>query len=129
MHKYLLYIVGAFLGAFGLLTLYLSGSVIFDLFGMRAKQGDYVMLVIVANFTASNLYLIATYGFIKQNKQTTWLLGIAMIVLILGFIGLQIHINSGGLYEEKTPKAMLFRLSITFMFFLFAYFKITKKRL
>jgi len=127
MKNIIVYLIGAFLGVFGLLTLYLSGSIIFDLFGMRAKQGDYVMLVIVTNFMASLLYLVATYGLYKQKKQTTWLLGIAMIVLILGFVGLQIHINSGGLYEEKTPKAMLFRLSVTFLFFLFAYFKITKK--
>jgi len=127
MKNKIVYLIGAFLGAFGLLTLYLSGSILFDLFGMRAKQGNYVMLVIVANFIASILYLVATYGFFKQKKWTTWLLGIAMIVLVFGFIGLQIHINSGGLYEEKTPKALLFRTSLTLLFFLFSYFKITKK--
>jgi len=121
------YILGIALGAFGLLTLYLSGSIIFDLFGMRAKQGDYVMLVIWVNFTASLLYLFASYGFFKQKKQTTLVLGTALVVLILGYIGLQIHINSGGIYENKTPKALLFRFSVTLIFVLFSYFLITKK--
>jgi small neutral amino acid transporter SnatA (MarC family) len=32
------------LAAFGLITMFLSGSNIFDLFGVRAKQGNYVLL-------------------------------------------------------------------------------------
>lgn len=52
--------------AFGLLTLFLSSSVIFDLFGIRAKEGNYVLFVVVTNFICSILYLFAAFGIIKN---------------------------------------------------------------
>jgi hypothetical protein len=42
MKKTLPYIIAILLAAFGLLTLFLSSSVIFDLFGIRAKEGNFV---------------------------------------------------------------------------------------
>ena len=42
MKKAIPYFLATILGAFGLLTLLLSTSVIFDLFGVRAKEGNYV---------------------------------------------------------------------------------------
>ncbi len=128
MKKLIFYLLGTILGAFGLLTLFLSVSVIFDLFEIRAKQGNYVLIIIWANFISSFLYLFAAYGFFKQKKWTTILLGMALAVLILGFIRLIIHINSGGVYEVKTPKAIVFRIGITLLFLLFSYFKITAKQ-
>jgi len=44
MKKYVLSTSAVILTAFGLLTLFLSTSVIFDLFGIRAKEGNYVCL-------------------------------------------------------------------------------------
>ena len=126
MKKFSFYLLGTLLAIFGLVTLYLSGSVIFDLFEMRAKQGDYVMPVIYANFIASLLYLVVAYGFFKQKKWTTKLLGLAVLVLVIGGIGLFFYINSGGIYEAKTPKAMVFRTGITLVFLFFSYFKLTK---
>ena len=122
-----LYIIGTILGAFGLLTLFLSGSLLFDLFEIRAKEGNYVLLVVWVNFIVSFLYLFAAYGFFKQKKWTTIILWLSLTVLILGGIGLAFHINSGGIYEEKTPKAMIFRSSLTLVFLVFSYFKITSK--
>lgn len=123
------YIAGSILGAFGLLTLFLSSSVIFDLFGIRAKEGNYVLLVVWANFIASFLYLFAAYGFFKQKRWTTFLLATAVIILLLGSIGLIFHINSGGIYEAKTPKAIVFRTGVTLVFLLFSYFKIIIKQI
>ena len=40
MKKYVLYTSAVILTAFGLLTLFLSTSVIFDLFGIRAKEAE-----------------------------------------------------------------------------------------
>jgi len=40
MKKILPYIIAVILTGFGLLTLFLSTSVIFDLFGIRAKEGN-----------------------------------------------------------------------------------------
>ena len=66
MKKAIPYFLATTLGAFGLLTLLLSTSVIFDLFGVRAKEGNYVLFVVWANFISSILYLFAAYGFVKS---------------------------------------------------------------
>lgn len=117
---------GLILALFGLITLFLSSSVIFDLFGVRAKEGNYVLFVVWANFLSSILYLFAAYGFIKTQKWTTPLLGISTILLITAFIGLFVHINSGGIYETKTIGAMIFRITLTMVFAILAYFTISK---
>jgi len=121
-------ISGFILAAFGLLTLFLSSSVIFDLFGIREKEGNYVLFVVVANFFASIIYLISVYGFLKNLRWTTFLMSFSLFILIVAFIALQFHINSDGLYEEKTVKAMMFRISFTLVFTLIAYFKIEKTK-
>ena len=126
MGKLLLYIVVAVLSIFGLLTLFLSGSVILDLFGVRAKEGNYVLLVVWANFISSITYIIAAYGFIEYKKWTAPLLGISAIVLISAFVGLLFHINTGGIYETKTIGAMIFRITVTLGFLVLAYFTINK---
>ena len=117
--------VAIVLAVFGLITLFLSSSVIFDLFSVRAKEGNYVLFVVWANFLSSILYLFAAYGFIKTKKWTIHLLGISAILLIVAFIGLIIHINSGGIYETKTIGAMIFRISLTLVFSILAYFTIS----
>lgn len=129
MKKVLPYLFAILLAGFGLLTLFLSTSVIFDLFGIRAKEGNYVLFVVWSNFISSILYLFAAYGFIKTKKWTTISLGISTLILIAAFIGLKIHITSGGIYETKTVGAMIFRISVTLGFAILAYFTITKKRI
>jgi len=120
MKKYIPYILGTLIAVFGLFTLYLSGSVIFDLFEMRSKQGDYVMPVIWANFIASLLYLTAAYGFFTKQKLSCKALMIAMLALVFGGVGLYFHIKSGGAYMPKTIKALGFRFTISLIFFVFA---------
>ena len=92
------------LSAFALLTLFLSSSVLFDWFGIRAKEGNYVPFIVGTNFLCSILYLTAAYG----------------------FIGLFVHITMDGLYETKTVGAMVFRIVLTLGFLVLAK-KITNK--
>ncbi len=115
------------LAAFALLTLFLSTTLIFDLFGMRAKEGNYVLFIVWTNFMASILYLFAVYGFIKRAKWTFGVLLAALLILIAAFIALQFHINSGGIYEEKTVGAMFFRMLVTLSFLLLAFIRINKQ--
>ena len=129
MKKYLPFLAAAILAAFGLLTLFLSSSVIFDLFGIREKEGKYVPLVVWANFISSILYLVAAYGLLKMNKWPVWLLVISAVILVAAFTGLKIHISEGGLYEAKTLKAMIFRISITILFAVTFYFLLKNNKL
>jgi hypothetical protein len=122
-------ITSVFLFGFGLLTLFLSASIIFDLFEIRIREGNYVLFIVWANFICSFLYLLAAYGFRRSKKWTTKLLISSVLILIIALIGLMIHIYSGGLYETKTIGAMIFRTSITIIFTLISYYNISKKQL
>lgn len=128
MKKLLSYSVATVLSVFGLLTLFLSSSVIFDLFGIREKEGNYVLFVVISNFIASILYLFAAYGFLKNKIFTAKILYASAAILITAFAGLLVHIYAGGIYETKTVGAMIFRITLTCLFAAAAYFLINKKR-
>ena len=115
--------------AFGLLTLFSSTSVIFDLFGIRAKEGNYVLYIVWANLICGILYLFSAYGFFKIKNWTKLALGIASVILIISFILLKIRINDGGTYELKTVSGMIVRIIITIVFALIAYYTIQKDKL
>ena len=127
MKKALPYSIAGILAFFGFVTLFLSGSVILDLFGIRAKEGNYVLFVVWANFISSILYLVAAVGFIKLKTWTLRPLGVSVLVLLLAFAGLFIHIYTGGVYETKTIGAMVFRIIVTSVFTALAYFMISKR--
>lgn len=112
---------------FGLLTLFLSTSVILDLFGIREIEGDFVLFVVWSNFICSILYLFAVYGFITLKNWTSSILGMASLILIISFFALNVHISDGGPYETKTVSAMVFRITLTIAFALIAYFTIQKQ--
>jgi len=126
MKKIFSYFPIVLLIAFALLTLFLSSSVLFDWFGIREKEGNYVLFVVWANFVSSILYLFAAYGFLKQKKVTFNILSLSALILIMALVGLFVHINSGGLYETKTIGAMIFRIAITIAFVFLAYLKLIK---
>ena len=127
MKKYIRYITALVLTAFGLLTLYLTSSIIFDLFGMREKQGNYVMFVIGANFICAWIYLVAAYALLRKKKWTTKLLATAVLILILTFIAFQIYINNGGIHKADTTSALIFRAAVSVIAMVMAYFTIGKK--
>lgn len=86
---------------FALLTLFMSSSVIFDWFNIRAKEGNYVLSIVWINFICSFLYLLAVYGFVKSKTWIFYMLLSALVLLILGFVVLLFHIKNGGIYEAK----------------------------
>jgi hypothetical protein len=127
MKKLLRYFLAIILTLFGLLTLFLSSSVIFDWFGIRAKEGNYVLFVVWANFISSILYLGAVIGLIQLKKWTTNLLGVSVAFLVMAFLGLLMHINNGGLHETKTIGAMIFRTLLTLIFTITSHYIIKKR--
>jgi hypothetical protein len=94
----------------------MSGSVIFDLFGIREKEGNYVLFIVFTNFICGFLYLIAAFGLLSGKKWTTRVLFAIIFILLFAFVGLQVYINNGGIYEGQTIKAMIFRISVTLLF-------------
>jgi hypothetical protein len=127
MKKNIPYIFAAFLTVFGVLTLFMSGSVIFDLFDVREKEGNYVLFVVWANFISSMIYLFSAYGITKKKNWVPLFLSISLTILTTAFIGLIIHIKLGGMYEIKTIGAMIFRIIVTLGLTIAAYLLNKKK--
>jgi len=129
MKSIILFISGFIIALFGVLTLFMSASVIFGLFDIREKEGNYVLFVVVANFICAFLYFAAAYGFFTKKRWTSRVLNIAVGILVITFAGLGIHIFSGGIYEQKTIYAMIFRTLVTIGFLLVSLKYISNKNI
>ena len=115
-HKAFKYIIAVVLIAFALVTIFMSSAVLFDWFGIRAKEGDYVPFIVKTNLTVGFTYLLVVYGFIKSKKWPFWLMLSAALFLFFAFSAFYIHIHTGGLYENRTIGAMTFRILFTLLF-------------
>ena len=113
---------------FALITLFLSSSVIFDLFDIRAREGNYVSIVVWANFITAILYLFAAYGLWLKKIWTVPVLVAAIIILAAAFFALLIYIKQGGLFETKTISALFIRIGLTLCFTFASYFIIKKTK-
>ena len=113
-------ILGLVFIAFGALTLFLSTSVLLDLFGIRERESPYVPAVVVANLIASLLYLPAGAGLLMKRRWSSVLLAAAVVVLLVGGLLLALHINSGGVYRTATIGALTFRTLLTAAFYVIA---------
>lgn len=127
MHKIGKNILLTVITAFAGITLFLSSSVIFDWFGIREKEGNYVLFVVWANFLSSILYLISAWGLLKSKSWTARPLIASVVILVVAQIGLFVHINAGELYETKTVGAMFFRITLTLGFVLLSKLALRKK--
>ncbi|MBE0662780.1 MAG: hypothetical protein IH597_09945 [Bacteroidales bacterium] len=119
--KYIPKISAIILAAFAALTLFMTFSIFFDLFGIREMEGNYVLFVVIANFICSLCYFVAAYGFWNHKKWTTQILILAVAVLFIALVSFLIYANSGGLHEPKTTGALIFRLAFTSLFAIVSY--------
>lgn len=113
---------------FAFATIFMSSSVIFDWFGIRAKEGNYVLFIVWANLVSGLLYLTAAYYLFKNNNNAFSILRFVLILLVIAFIALQFHIYNDGIYEGKTVKAMIFRMTFTLVFTVVAKLTIPKSK-
>ena len=97
-------------------------------FGIREKEGNYVLIVVWANLISSLIYLSSAYGFVKNRKWTTYLLASSVLIMIIAYIGFIIHVNGGGLHELKTFGALAFRTEFSTVSVLIAFFIVTKSQ-
>lgn len=104
------------MGVITFVTLFLTLSIFFDLFGIREKEGNYVPMIVLANFISGVFYLIALGGLLTWKNWVSKVLLTNLIFLVGGFVSLFLHIYIGGLYEDKTIKAMVFRISLSAVF-------------
>jgi hypothetical protein len=99
----------------------MSSSILFDLFGIREKAGNYVPFIVWANFISSLFYLLIAYYYFSFKRWSGSLLIIAAIILIIAFIGLRIHINLGGIFNSKIIGILYFRIYFTLILSIITY--------
>ncbi|MBW7867676.1 MAG: hypothetical protein H3C31_05060 [Brumimicrobium sp.] len=111
-----------FLIVFGGVTIFMSTSVVFDLFGIRAMEGNYVPFVVYANMVCGYMYIIAALLYLKRPLTTAKILLVCTSLLIITFSAFLIYIQNGGVHELKTIKAMTFRVVITALLTVVAFY-------
>jgi hypothetical protein len=121
------YLLLAGILVFGLITVFLSASLLFDLFDVRERQGIFVPFIVIANLIAGILYLLAAWYFFKSKPLALKLLFSALMVLFVAFAILLIYIDLGGIYQSKTITAMMFRMALNLAFLLGAAYFIALK--
>lgn len=113
--------------AFGLLTIRQGGMVLFGPQEARQAAGDYVPFVVWSNFLAGFAYVAAGVA-IGWNRR--WAAPLALAILLISglvFLGLLIHILSGGIYEQRTVFAMALRVLVWLAIF-FLIWRMTPSR-
>ena len=93
-----------------MLSLFLSSSIILDLFDIRAHEGNYVLFIVWVNLISGTLFLTSAAGFVRKSWAASPLI-VSAAVLAVAFVGLLFHISSGAAYEARTIGAMIFRMS------------------
>lgn len=127
MQKTIKYITITIVTAFGLLTLFLTSSILLNLFGMQQKKVNYTPFVIWVNLFCSLGYLTAAYGIIKSKKWAFKILATIAVVLLVTLISFILYMD-GNIYREDTTGALVFRTIITILITMATYSIINKKR-
>ena len=87
-------------------------------------EGNYVLFVVIANFIASLLYILAGVGFWTQKLWTTNVLVASVAVLLVAFMAFSVYAFTGGIHEQKTYGALVFRTVFTLVFVVISFFSI-----
>lgn len=117
------------LSVIGAISIFMTTSVIFDLFGIRDKEGNYVLFIVYTNLICGILYLIAAYIAWVKPQISFRTLVVSLSLLIISFIIFLLYINNGGIHEEKTVNAMIFRIVFTGLMTGIGWLSIKKKKL
>lgn len=118
-----------FLLLIGSASVFMTISIVFDLFGIRALEGNYVLFIVYANMICGFLYLYSAYAVWNMKKNALWALSLAVLVLISSFIWFGLYISEGGIYEMQTVKAMVFRTVITLIMLIVTFLLMKKQKI
>lgn len=110
------------LALIGGMSVFMTSAIIFDLFGIRELEGNYVPFVVQANLACGIIYLYAAAMNHKFPRKTYTALIIALAILIITFAAALVYIKNGGIYESQMPKAMTFRTLFTAIMLYISYY-------
>lgn len=116
------------LSLIGVVSVFMTLSVIFDLLGIRAREGNYVLFIVYANLVCGIIYLYAAISNWKNLTNSFYSLALASLILIVAFIAFGVYISNGGIHEVKTIKAMTFRTVFTLIMAALSYMMLRKEK-
>lgn len=116
------------LSLIGIVSVFMTLSVIFDLFGIRAMEGNYVLFIVYANLVCGIIYLYTAIANWKNLTNSFYSLVLASLILIVAFIAFGVYISNGGIHEVKTIKAMTFRTVFTLVMAALSYVMLRKEK-
>ncbi len=106
------YLVAIVAVAFGLLTIWSGGVVLFGGEEARQAAGDYVPFVVWSNFVAGFFYVLAGVGLWRPWGWARWVAAAIAVGAAGTYLGFGIHILRGGPYETRTVVAMAVRTGL-----------------
>lgn len=92
---------------FGLLSLYKSGAVLFDLGAAREAAGAYVPFVVKFNFGAAFLYVLTGVMIWSGRLDRAFALAVLLAAAtLLAAAAFAVHVALGGVFEARTVAAL-----------------------
>ena len=104
--------VAIFALAFGLLTIYSGGQVIFGGAAAREAAGNYLPFVVWFNFIAGFAYVAASIGLLMAQRWAPRLALIIAAATALVFLAFGILVLTGSPFEMRTAGAMALRTAV-----------------
>lgn len=95
--------------AFGMLTIWEGGHVLFGGAAERLAAGNYVPFVLWFNFIAGFAYVMAGAGLWARRRWAAHLAAAIAGATALVFVAFGVHVLTGGAYEQRTAIAMTLR--------------------
>ena len=103
------WIAGGLAVVFGLATLVEGGHVLFGGPAARAEAGDIVPFVLLFNFGAGFVYVLAGLATLFRRGWAVWIARALAVATLLVFAAFGIHVFGGGTFEPRTVVAMTIR--------------------
>ena len=97
---------------FGGATILSGGRALFGSMEARAALGDIVPFVLWFNFVAGFAYVLAGIGLFLWKRWAAELAALIAGTTALAFLGLGIHIATGGAFQMRTVSAMALRTGV-----------------
>ncbi len=101
--------LGAIAIVFGVATLVEGGHVLFGGPTARAAAGDVVPFVLLFNFSAGFVYVVAGLAALWGRSWATWIARALAVATLGTFVAFGAHVLSGGAFETRTVIAMTLR--------------------
>ena len=112
--------VGILAVAFGIITVFEGGRMLFGRPEIRTSAGNIVPFVLWFNFIAAFAYLMAGLGLFLWKRWAAQLsAGIAITTLAV-FAAFGVHVSLGGAFEARTVGAMTIRSAVWIVIAVFA---------